>query len=145
MPQNYGKLKRSFKLEGHKQPRVFQGQNDIVSSPCIVAGHVAGMERKARHKICRLVSRNEGKYSQKEEVVGRIILNGLLKKGCERADLICLAPTRGQWRAAMGEALYLWLSQKETNFLKTGATVSFSRTALRGVYRLAGSSQHVTR
>lgn len=69
---------------------------------------------------------------------------GLFKKGCEGTDLICFAPTRDQWRAAMDGALYLWLSQNGTKFLKTGATVSFFRNALRGVYRLVGSSQHVT-
>ena len=38
----------------------------LLSSTYIVGGHVAGMGRKTRHKICRLVSRKEVKYWQKE-------------------------------------------------------------------------------
>ena len=70
--------------------------------------------------------------------------NGVLKEGFEAADWICLAQTRGQFRGgAVGEARHLWLSQNGTNFLKTGTIVSFSRTALHGVYRSVGRSQRV--
>jgi hypothetical protein len=70
------------------------------------------MGRKALHKICRLVSRKEVKYSQKKQVDGRKTPNGLKKKVCEGADLIYLAPTTGQPQAVVGEALYLWAFTK---------------------------------
>jgi len=132
------------------------------------------MERKARHKICGLVSRKEVKHSQVEDVDGGIIPIGLLNKDVKRqTGFVWLKPgarlgggvfwarhyafgfhkTGFVWLkpgaslgggGVLGEALRLWLSQNGKNFLNTGATISFSRTALRGVYQLVGTLEQVT-